>query len=232
MTKPFALSFSRLNTFETCAAKFDYLYVTKNVKDKDNEFTLYGTRVHEALEKYGRAFAAAPDTAAAISALENTGDDVRQHFPIVERILRLGGDTYFEHQMAISGAKEPCSWFSPDVWLRAVADVLVVKGDTAWCIDWKTGKPKADPTQLQLFAALIFIHFPEVQECRTSYIWLNHDDATNSTFQRSMGPAIWSALSPRFRRVQEAVDLGVYPTKPSGLCRYCPARTVCSDARN
>lgn len=225
------LSFSRLSTFESCPAKFDYLYVTKSVKDQDNEFTIYGTRVHEALESYGRALASSQSAAEAIGALEGADDDVRRHFGIVERIIGLGGAAYFEHQMALSRDKKPCDWFGADVWIRGIADVLVVRDSTAWCIDWKTGKPKDNPTQLQLFAALVFAHFPAVEEVRTSFVWLNHDDATNAVYQRRMADHLWLALEPRFSRVQDTVDLGVYPTKPSGLCRYCPAKSVCGDAR-
>lgn len=225
------LSFSRLGTFESCPAKFDYLYVTKSVKDQDNEFTIYGTRVHTALENYGRARVTSEDAARAVSESEDFGDDIRKHLSLVDKAVGLGGTAYFEHQMALTRDKKPCDWFGADVWLRGIADVLVVRGDTAWCLDWKTGKPKENPTQLQLFAALVFAHFPEVQEVRTSFIWLNHDDATNSIYKRAMEPHLWVALEPRFLRVQEVVDLGVYPTKPSGLCRYCPAKAVCPDAR-
>ena len=217
------LSFSRLSTFESCPQKFDYLYLSKTVKDSDNEFTLYGTRVHEALEKYGKAGGEAPEAP--------LQDDVKKFTPLVDRILRQTGTHHFEYQLAINADKQPCDWFAGDVWIRGIADVLVVDGVRAWCIDWKTGKPKPNPTQLQLFAALIFIHFPEVQEIRTSFVWLNHDDTTNSTFTKAMAPHLWLALEPRFRRVQDTVDLGVFQTKPSGLCRYCAARSICSDAR-
>jgi CRISPR/Cas system-associated exonuclease Cas4 (RecB family) len=225
------LSFSRLNTFETCPAKFDYLYVTKNVKDQDNEFTIYGTRVHDALERYGRAKVKSDAAAQAIGALDDATPDITKHYPIVDRIASLGGTQLFEQQMAIDGDKRPCDWFGPSVWIRGIADVLVVNGDRAWCLDWKTGKPKSDPTQLQLFAALVFAHYPAVNEVRTSFIWLNHDDATNATYSRAMESNLWLALGPRFERVQHTVDLGVFPARPSGLCRYCPAKHVCSSAR-
>lgn len=230
-SKLMPLSFSRLSTFESCPAKFDYLYVTKSVKDQDNEFTIYGTRVHEALESFGRALATSQSTAEAVSALEGADEDIKRHYGIVERIIGLGGTPHFEHQMALRRDKTPCDWFAPDVWIRGIADVLVVRDGVAWCIDWKTGKPKDNPTQLQLFAALVFAHFPDVNEVRTSFIWLNHDDATNAVYQRRMADHLWLALEPRFTRVQETVDLGVYPTKPSGLCRYCPAKSICGDAR-
>lgn len=225
------LSFSRLSTFESCPAKFDYLYVTKSVKDKDNEFTIYGTRVHEVLESYGRSRTNATLTAQAQLALDHPTPDISKHFPLVDRAVAAGGDIYFEHQMAITRERKPCDWFSPDVWIRGIADVLIVNGVRAWCLDWKTGKPKDNPTQLQLFAALIYAHFPQVDQVKTSFIWLNHDSTTDATYGRHMEPHLWLALEPRFARVQEAVDLGVYKTKPSPLCKWCPARALCPDAR-
>ena len=214
--KKFPVSFSRLSTFEQCPQKFDYLYVTKNIMDVGNEITAYGTRVHEALEKYAR------------DGVEPSLEAVKWK-PLVDRILARPGDKYFEHQMALSPDKTPCDWFAPDVWLRGIADVLIVNGEKAWVGDWKTGKVKDNPTQLQLFAALTFVHFPEVQQVKTSFIWLAHDDVTESTYRRTVLPHIWTALDPRFDAVQDAVDIGVFAAKPSGLCGWCPAKDICPD---
>lgn len=223
------LSFSRLSTFESCQQKFDYLYVTKTIKDSDNEYTIYGTRVHDALEKYGKAKANV--VAEAELALENPTPDITKHFPLVDRIVAQPGEHYFEQQLAINRQKQPCDWFAPDVWIRGIVDVLVVNGTRAWCFDWKTGKPKDNPTQLQLFAALIYAHYPNVDRVDTSFIWLGHDVTTNARYYRRMERDLWATLEPRFDKVQETVEAGVYKAKPSGLCRFCPARAVCADAR-
>lgn len=229
-TKLMPLSFSRLSTFESCPQKFDYLYVSKTIRDQDNEFTIYGTRVHDALEKYGKSQKGSV-VAEAIISLADLTDDVKKFAPLVDRILAQPGEHYFEQQLAINKERSPCDWFAGDVWIRGIADVLVVDGNRAWCIDWKTGKPKNNPTQLQLFSALIFAHYPNVLKVHTSFIWLNHDDVTNATYERRYNDAVWNALYPRFAKVQETVDLGVFQAKPSGLCRYCPARSVCASAR-
>lgn len=232
MTALMPLSFSRLSTFESCEAKFDYLYVTKAVKDQDNEHTIYGNRVHEALEIYGRANApAATAEDQAKGALADVPDDAKGFLPLVDKVLAQPGTHYFEHQMAVTREKIPCGWFASDVWIRGIADVLVVNGPRAWCLDWKTGKPKENPTQLQLFAALIFAHFPDVEEVDTTFVWLNHGSTTKAKYKRQTEPHLWLALEPRFVRVQDAVDLGVFKPKPSGLCPWCPAKDICPDAR-
>ena len=94
-----------------------------------------------------------------------------------------------------------------------------------------TGKVKDNPTQLQLFAAMVLWHYPEVQKVKTSFVWLAYNEVTNSHYERRFLGALWRALEPRFLRVQETIELGVFKTKPSGLCGWCPASQICPDAR-
>ena len=222
-TKIFPLSFSRLSTFEQCEAKFDYLYVSKKVKEVGGEATQYGERVHAVLEALGRGDP--------VPSSEEARDTVRRWGSIVESILARPGDKFFEHQMAINADLQPVDWFAKDVWIRSIADVLVVNGDTAYCLDYKSGKVKDNPTQLQLFAAMVMWHFPEVHKVKTSFVWLAHNEVTNSTYERRFLDALWRALKPRFDKVQETIELDVFTPKPSALCGWCPAEEICPDAR-
>ena len=225
MTKVMPLSFSRLSTFEQCEAQFDYLYVSKRVANQSNDASDYGDRVHKVLEAYGKGTL---DEAA----LSDEGKQTLKRWgPLVDKITSRPGDKFFEHQMSVTRKLQPTGWFDKDVWIRSIADVLVVNGDTAYCLDYKTGKVKENPTQLQLFAAMVMWHFPEVQKVKTSFLWLKYDDATNATYERRFLDALWRGMEPRFTKVQDIIDLGVFKTKPSGLCPWCPAKDICPDAR-
>jgi hypothetical protein len=227
------LSFSRLSTFEQCQAKFDYLYVSKSVKDEDNEYTIYGNRVHKALEEYGKK--RLTPNAEAIDILSDTskpvGPEVKKYAPLMDRILAMPGDKLFEFQMAINKDLTPCDWYAPDVWVRSIADVLIVNKDTAYCLDWKTGKIKGNPTQLKLFACMVFAHFTTVNTVKTAFVWLQHDDMTVDEYKRDKLDYLWGVLMPRFKVVQDTINLGVFKPSPSGLCRFCPARSLCPDTR-
>ena len=225
MTKVMPLSFSRLSTFEQCPAQFDYLYVSKRVANQSNEHSEYGDRVHKVLEAKGKGTL----DEGALSAEEKI--TLEKWGPIVDRITSQSGDKYFEHQMAVNRNLQPVGWFAPDVWIRSIADVLVVDGATAYCLDYKTGKVKENPTQLQLFAAMVFRHFPKVETVKTSFVWLKFDEVTNSRYERRFLDALWRALEPRFTKVQDVIELGVFETKPSGLCPWCAAKDICPDAR-
>jgi RecB family exonuclease len=231
MSNVMPLSFSRLSTFEQCPAQFDYLYVSKRVQSTSNEAADYGDRVHKVLEAYGlcktdeeRVAMRATEALEEKQTLDTWGG-------VVDKILSRPGDKYFEFQMAVNTDLQPVDWFAKDVWIRSIADVLVVDGDTAYCIDYKTGKVKDNPTQLQLFAAMVMWHFPQVNTVKTSFVWLRFNETTNSKYERRFLDALWRGLRPRFDAVQETIDLGVYKTKPSGLCPWCPAKGFCPDAR-
>lgn len=219
------LSFSRLSTFEQCPAQFDYLYVSKRVQGTSNEASEYGDRVHKVLEAKGRGTL---DT----GTLSLEGQQTLDRWgSVVDKIMARPGEKMFEHQMAVNRQLQPVDWFAKDVWIRSIADVLVVDGDTAYCLDYKTGKVKDNPTQLQLFAAMVMWHFPQVNTVKTSFIWLKFDQVTNAKYERRFLGALWSALEPRFDKVQEIIDLGVFKTKPSPLCPWCAAKDLCPDAK-
>jgi hypothetical protein len=212
----FPLSYSRVQCFKQCPAKFEHLYVNKDVVDEGSDATYYGTRVHESLEKYARS--------------GNEGEltnETKQWKGLVDRILAKDGDKHYEFQMAIDPDCVPCDWFSPDVWLRGIADVLVVNGDKATVLDWKTGKVREDFTQMMVFACMVMYHFPEVNEVAGAFIWLKYDQISKAVYTRDALPAMWRQLSTQFDKVQEAVDIGVFPAKTSRLCGWCPAQNIC-----
>ncbi len=225
MTKVMPLSFSRLSTFEQCPAQFDYLYVSKRVVNESNEHSDYGDRVHKVLEAKGKG------TLDETKLSAEEWSSLLRWGHIVDKIISIPGDKYYEHQMAVNRNLTPVGWFDSDVWIRSIADVLVVDGATAYCLDYKTGKVKENPTQLQLFAAMVFWHFPEVQTVKTSFVWLKFDEVTNAKYERRFLDALWAALEPRFVKVQEVINLGVFNTRPSGLCPWCAAKDICPDAR-
>lgn len=220
------LSYSRLSTFENCPAQFDYVYVSKSTSQPESEAINYGNRVHKVLEDYGRGEI---DDVTVLT--EEDQLSLKKWGNIVDVITSRPGEKLFEYQMAINEKLKPVDWFADDVYFRSIADVLVIDGDTAYCLDYKTGKVRESPTQLQLFAAMVFWHFPEVQTVKTSFLFLRFDQTIDATYKRKYLGSLWDALKPRIDKVHETIDLGVFDFKPSGLCPWCPAKEMCPNAR-
>lgn len=220
------LSYSRLNTFENCPAQFDYVYVSKSVSQAQSEAISYGDRVHKTLEEYGRGELFRELTTEEDQVIHRWGEIVDMFQQQAE-----GGEIYYEHQMAVNEDLQSVDWFAPDVYFRAIADVLIIKDDVAFMFDYKTGKVRESPLQMQFFAAMVMWCFPQVEEVRTSFLWLLHNQASNAIYKRTKLGHLWKALKPRLDKVHETIDLGVFDTKPSGLCPWCPAQGICPDAR-
>jgi len=214
----FPVSFSRLQTFEQCERKYEYLYVTRSVVEVGNEYTDYGTRVHTALEEYAGNNQALPK-------------ELMRFRSLVDRVLQASGDKYFEQKMTVDAEHNPVAWDSPDAYVRGIADVLVVSPSIAKALDWKTGKPRDDDRQLKLMALLVFAHFPEVEAVDTAYIWLHHDTATRACYVKKDIGDLWKVFEAKIARIVDAAALGVFKAKPSPLCGWCPAKGVCPDRR-
>jgi hypothetical protein len=125
---------------------------------------------------------------------------------------------------------KPTGWWDADAWLRSKLDVLVVVGDTAVVMDWKTGKRRVDFFQMQLFAAQVFKHYPEVQMVKTSLVWLKTMEMDTEIYSRLNTNELWQDILSRIQLIYKSMDHDNWPAKPSGLCRYCPARHDCDFA--
>jgi hypothetical protein len=98
-------------------------------------------------------------------------------------------------------------------------------------MDWKTGKRNPDFFQMQMFAAQVFKHYPEVVRVKTSLVWLKTMEMDTEQYNRIDINPIWADIMKRIQRIHTSLEHDNWPAKPSGLCRFCPARHDCDSAR-
>jgi hypothetical protein len=215
MSKPFAWSWSALDSFETCPRRHNEIKVAKTVKEEEGPELVWGNAVHKALELRVRDGAPLPKT-------------MSQWEPLVEKILARPGTTFAERQIALDRNFEVVPWFSKSAWVRAVLDVSKVGPEAVLVLDYKTGKRKPNSDQLMLSAAILFHVHPKVERVISGFLWLKTKEVDKATYTRDQLPSMWNALLPRVQRFEQAYDADVWPEKPSGLCRkWCPVR-ACS----
>lgn len=219
MTKPLAWSYSLLTAFETCPRRFYFTRVAKTVVEPQTEATIHGNAVHKSLELAVRDGVPLPEK-------------YLQYQGIVNKVLSAPGQKLAEQKWGLTRSLAPCGFFDADVWVRGVLDCSIVRDHSSIELDWKTGKPKSDIDQLELFAAAAFALRPRVETVRTGYVWLAHNKLDTATFRRADATAIWEKFIPRVSRVQLAAATGEYPPRPSGLCKkWCPVpRSKCEFA--
>ena len=212
-------SYSSIKLFENCPLRYYRQRIKKEVVDEGGEASKHGERIHAFLEARLKGSGMNPETA--------------QYEPLCASVEKLArrGTLHIEHEMVLTENLTPTGWWDADAWLRSKLDVLVIIGNDAVVMDWKTGKRNADQFQMQMFAAQVFKHFPDVQRVKTSLVWLKTMEMDTEQYTRVNMNAIWAEVMKRIQRIHDAYEHGNWPARPSGLCRFCPCRHDCDYAR-
>jgi len=214
-------SYSSIKMFENCPLRYYEQRIKKSVVDPGGEASKHGEHIHKFIEDRLRSNQLLPDEMADIE-------------PWVQSVERLadGHELFIEHELTINKSMTPTGWWDADAWLRSKLDILITRGDgKALVMDWKTGKRRTDPFQLQLFAAQVFTHFPDINEVKTTLVWIKDRALDSNVYRRSAHAALWEDTLSRIARIEQADAHNVWPAKPSGLCRYCPCFNFCDYAK-
>jgi hypothetical protein len=213
-------SYSAIKLYENCPYRYFRQRITKDVVDEGGEASKYGERVHEYLEHRLKSNKLLPQ-------------DVAHYEPLCASVEKIaaGGELLIEHELVLTDNLTPTGWWDTDAWLRSKLDILVLNGTLANVMDWKTGKRNADQFQMQLFAAQVFKHFPDIETVKTSLVWLKTMEMDTETYYRAQTNDLWADVMKRIQRIYTSLEHDNWPMRPSGLCRFCPARHDCVSAR-
>lgn len=210
-------SFSAIKLFENCPKRYFHQRIEKSVKDEGGVASKHGERVHKALEDRLKDGVPLPP-------------ELQKHEAAMRVVESAPGNQYTEIELTLTKDFEPTGWFDDGAWLRSKLDQLTINGKVALVQDWKTGKRKPDPFQLELFAFQVFMHYPEVEVVLASFVWLMDEKVDSHRFTRADMPALTAELMGRIRRIEQAHANDNWPARPSGLCGYCPCQSFCEFA--
>lgn len=211
-------SFSKIKAFEQCPKQFYHEKVLKEFPVVETEAMRYGTEFHLAAEEYIR-----------------DGKPIPKKFSFAQDMLdslnAKRGVKMCEKKMGLTENLEPCDFFADNVWFRGIADLLIIDvlADTAWVIDYKTGKSSkyADKGQLELMALTVFAHYPDVKKVRAGLLFVISKDLIKDRYADFDKSKLWEKWLGKYNAMKIAAETNVWNPKPSGLCkRHCPV-TVC-----
>lgn len=207
-----AWSYSKMKAFETCPKQFYHVTVLNQFPFKDTDATIYGKEFHTVCENFIRDGAEVPPKFSFVK-------------PTLEKLASMPGDKHCELKMGLTADLEPCGFFDKDVWFRGIVDLLIIDGDKARVIDYKTGKSAkyADKGQLQLMALCVFKHFPQVETVKGALLFTVANEIVKQDYSiKNEGP-MWTPWLQKYASLEQAYETDVWNAKPSGLCRkHCP----------
>lgn len=215
MTTNIAHSHTSVSTFQTCPKQYHAKYITKEIKFEETEATIYGNRMHEAMENRLRDKAVLPSEFIALEGIALTVENMK-------------GNLRVEMELAITRDLAPTGFFSPDVWLRGKADVIVFNQETGLLriFDWKTGKPKEDMQQLKIMAVTAFYTIHDVKKIRVAFVYTKTGDVDQREFSIEQVPELVAELRHETLRVELAHVRGLFLPQPNGLCKnHCQVKS-------
>jgi len=214
-----AWSYSSIKTFDQCPKKYFHLKIAKDIQDNPGEAAIYGVEVHKAAEDYIKLGTPIPPK---YDVIKETVEALNQFPGQKHTELRLGVEK------TDTGYK-PCGFFDDIVWWRGIVDLLIVDGDTAHMVDYKTGKNAkyADMKQLDLMAGAIFVHYPEVEKIKSGLAYVVSNEFPKKTHYREKLGEYLSVFDPQLEQLEAALDNGIWNAKTSPLCGWCPVEDKC-----
>lgn len=201
-----------LDMYQTCPKKYYHIKVLKDAKDEDSSFSDEGKKIHDAA--YKRAVLGVPLPL-----------PMRPYEKLIASFAELPGEKHGEMKLALNAKFEPRDFFAKDVWVRSILDFLVVVGDHAVIVDWKTGKPREGFDQLKLTAAILSRYMPEINKFTLAYAWLKNNTTSSMKMGREHMRAVWSDAYEQVKDIEEALKTTTFPANETPLCKWCPVRT-------
>lgn len=203
------LSFTFLNNFENCPRKAYHMYVVKDLpRMSTTPEQQWGQDVHKAFELRLKTKKPLPD-------------NMTRYEPFAQVVDAAPAIKLIEENLAITSDGSKTEFFGANVWLRGKADVAILDGNNVMVLDWKTGKPREDTFELELFGLMLKCTYPGISNARGAYVWLK-ENRVGPTHDLSNFARTFNDVKLRARDI-EALPLDRdWPATPNPLCPWCP----------
>lgn len=215
-------SYSSMSLFQQCPRKYYRMRVIKDIVEPPQAHLDYGTAVHKAAEEFVRDGKPLPPKYELFQ-------------PQLEAMRQLKGEKLCEHPMGITREFTPCGFKDKKVWLRGIADLLVLDNDKARIVDYKTGRNSqyADTKQLELLSLMVFKHFPQVKSIKAGLLFLVAEDLVRAEYAQEKQAQAWQRWLPEITRLEQAYDTNVWNPKPNFTCRkFCAVQDCEHNGKN
>lgn len=214
-------SFSALNLYKGCARKYKYSKIDKiDPGPRDMTALLKGGAVHDILDKFPE-----PSTHKLAPKYQNIFDS----FKITEIGKKyLYSKCIKEHKFGLNKELKECSYYDKSALFRGAVDFTGVINNTLHICDWKTGKYKdeiyQDYTQLVFYSIYFFLKYPELEELKISFVYIEHA-LENSVILKRIN--LKSYILELLGLIESLENDRSFEKSITGLCDYCEFQDYC-----
>ena len=213
-------SFSKLGDFEKCK-KYFWLKHLEKIPEPERPLKPgqlehandRGSRVHDSCEHYVRGD------------IDVLAPEAEKHFgPRIDllRAMYAEGEVELEGEWGMDDDWEITEWNG--AWLRLKLDALVhLSSDQAIVIDYKTGRKFGNEVkhaqQLQLYALVAFLRYPELDTVDAQLWYIDANETTSQSFTRHQALRFMRSFE---KRGSDIVNCATWPANPNKFsCQWC-----------
>ena len=105
-----------------------------------------------------------------------------------------------------------------------MADLIVLSGNKAYLVDYKTGKSSkyADTKQLEILSLAMFKHFPQLEKIKAGLLFLVAKDFVKVDYKHDAQSTPWVKWLTETKQLEAAYTNDVWNAKPNFTCKsYC-----------
>lgn len=214
--KPFTTTYSKIKNYETCPRRYNEVDVLK-LHEVDTVELDRGNRMHKAMHDRVLKRVELPIEFGYMERWAKKLTTIVDPKQILQCELKL----------AMSRQRYGVAYYDKRVYIRAVIDYLLLvpdgNGYFGHIVDYKTGKPKDDDTQLMINAAAVFANNSMVNKIRTTFLWTEYNDTRHMIVTKDDIDDCWPDIVARANTLELAHANNDFPARKCGLCRdYCP----------
>ena len=199
-------TYTNLNTYENiCPHQFFRRYLVRDIPYKETKEMKFGNDVHTAFELR-------------IGGKKLLPVEMQQWEGFATPFDRL--QPKCEQKVGMMENGQPCDFWDKKVFIRGKLDVVLQNNTKAYMVDWKTGKTREDPFELEVGAMMLRAQHPELTSIQGQYCWLK-ENQLGKMYDLSDVPATIKKVGGIVRKIEADRKSGEFAKRPSGLCPWC-----------
>lgn len=197
-------TYTNLNCYHSiCPHQFYRRYLKKDLPFIETPAMKHGTAVHAAMEQ--RLVGQKPLPA-----------HLRHHEEIL--VPLHGREIKAELKLATTAQGKPIDFWAKDrIFIRGKLDCVVMNNTRAWMLDWKTGKVREDPFELEIGAMLLQVNYPQITTIMGNYVWLA-ENKVGRGYDLSDTDATFEKCCVIANRIDNDAE---FEKRQGPLCRWC-----------
>ena len=199
-------TYTSLNDFDNCPHKYFRKYVLKDLpKEPASPEMKVGIEAHAMMEQAIKNDRPLPAGAPTIA--KNYLARLKPFKPQAEA------------KLAVDAHGRPVDFFDKSAVGRGKADIIVIGQEHGVILDWKTGKVREDPFELEVFAYLASRLLSHVKKWMGVYIWLKDGRAGKPHF---LDPNhAQQRIASLWATIENCNNTNNWPKNENPLCGWC-----------